>query len=89
MILMIIISQILSLFLIFGQIKMGPQHVFTHIHELEILENGQFAVSIGENLHNFFPIFEVDFSAVFRPGDAVPFTKIFGFYTLLIPFNRL
>lgn len=75
MILMIIISQILSLFLILGQIKVGPQHVFPHVHELEILENGQFAISIGENLHNFLPIFEIDFSAVFRPGDTVAFTS--------------
>ena len=62
---MIIISQILSLFLALSQIKMRPQHVFPHVHELEILENGQFAVGIRENLHNFFSIFEIYFSAVF------------------------
>jgi hypothetical protein len=71
---MIIISQILSLFLILSQIKMRPQHVFSHIHELEILENGQFAISIKEYLHNFFSIFKIDFSTVFRSSDTVSFT---------------
>jgi hypothetical protein len=71
---MIIISQILSLFLIFGQIKMRPQHILPHIHELEILENRQLAISIRENLHNFFSIFKIHFSAVFWPSDTISFT---------------
>jgi hypothetical protein len=53
---------------------MRPEHVLALVHEREVLENRQFGVSEGEDLHHFLAVLGIDFGAVFGTRDAVTLT---------------